>query len=310
MEQGYEFEDVLIVPRLSSVNSRADVDISISVGPLKLKMPIVAAPMHGIISADMVVALDALGAMGILHRFHDDYGVWYNALRACAAADNWGAAVGLNHMIYRDAISMGCPLICIDVANGYLYSVAKYVSEVAKFIQSERVDTLIMAGNVVTIDGVNMLTDAGASIIRVGIGSGSLCITRDVTGIGVPQLTAIQNCDNSYARCIIADGGIRTSGDIVKAIAAGADLVMIGSLFAKAFESANGGTIYGMASKKMQEEHYHETKSIEGIEQTIAKTTSLEGLVTDLAWGIKSACTYLNAHTLEELQNNAIFIQA
>jgi len=309
MKKGYEFDDVLLVPQQSTIDSRSDVDISVQLGYMKLAVPIIASPMRGIISPKMIKHLDKLGTLGILHRFHDDYGEWYKQLRDCSDASNWGAAVGLGNLTYRDAIGMGCSIICVDVANGYLYNVSKYVETIAEFIQKEGSGTMIMAGNVVTRQGANWLSNAGANIIRVGIGSGALCITRQVTGVGVPQLTAIMDCDNSIATSITADGGIRSPGDIVKALAAGADTVMIGSMFAKAYESANGGTIYGMASRWLQEEHYHETKSVEGIEKVVAKSIPLSNLIEELVWGIKSACTYLNAKNLEELQLNAEFIE-
>ena len=165
-----------------------------------------------------------------------------------------------------------------------------------------------MVGNVVTARGFDALSDAGADIVRVGIGNGSLCTTTKVTGVGMPQLSAISDCvksENFYRETLpvylAADGGIRYAGDIVKALAFGADVVMIGSLFGSTFESAHKGVIRGMASKTLQEDYYHTVKSIEGIEKAQPKTISVEDLMEQLSWGIKSAMTYLNASTIYDL---------
>jgi IMP dehydrogenase len=166
-----------------------------------------------------------------------------------------------------------------------------------------------MVGNVATYESARILADAGADMIRVGIGNGALCTTRNVTGVGVPQLTALDNCKDVDA-IIVCDGGIRNSGDAVKALAAGADVLMMGSPFARTYESANNGIIYGQASRKLQEEYYHSVKSVEGLEKEIEKDISLADLISEYTWGMRSAFTYLDAGNIKELQKNATWIEA
>ena len=161
--------------------------------------------------------------------------------------------------------------------------------------------TLLMAGNVATYDGANALYNAGCDIVRCGIGSGGLCSTRNVTGVGIPQLSAIMDC--SQSDCILlADGGIRNSGDAVKAFVFGSDIIMLGSLLAQTYESPSEGIIYGMASRHLQEMKYTQIKSVEGFEKVIEKKMSLAQFVEEFSWGIKSAGTYLNARNLKEFQ--------
>ena len=151
-------------------------------------------------------------------------------------------------------------------------------------------------------------------MIRIGIGSGNLCITRNVTGIGKPQLQAIWDCaietNSKHFPATVADGGLVSSGDMVKALAAGANFLMMGSLFATAYESDNDGHISGMASRHHQEEHYHAVRSVEGITQQVSKHNYLKEMVEQWSWSIKSACTYVGAKNLSELRENARFIRS
>lgn len=327
----YDYDDLLLIPTPSKVNSREDVDISIELSKfLKLKIPIIASPMIGIVNPQLIVKLSHLGGIGILHRWYEDISDWkfdiYEISKTCT---NWGFSIGLSgDLDYEYPLDMGAKVICIDVANGYLESVKKRVLEIYNFIYDNNYDCLIMSGNVVTDIGALDLAGNGTDLIRVGIGSGGLCTTRNVTGVGLPQLTAINECakiksrtyfkykeedkvvvtDEKIApRYIVADGGIKNSGDAVKAFAVGADLVMLGSLLGNVYESSHNGTIYGMASRRHQEEYYHTTKSVEGIERAITKTVPLEDFIKDFTYGIKSAFTYLNVSSIEELHNNEPF---
>jgi len=317
MKTTYDFKDVYLKPLLSSLNSREEVDLSVRLSEeVKLQIPIIASPMKGIISPAIVSGLSNLGGIGIIHRFQNQdemmKDIRNSLLGMHVDPPYFGVAIGLDDDRYKKALDYGCMIICVDVANGYLDCVHKFCEEVADYIQTYSYDCLLMAGNVVSYDGCNALTNAGVNMIRVGIGTGALCKTREVTGIGVGQIDALIDCDH-YGRAkntlLVADGGMKTSGDIVKAFAAGADLVMLGSSLGKAFESSHNGLIYGMASRRLQEEYYHSVKSVEGIEQEIEKDTSLNSFISELVYGIKSACTYLNARNIKQLWENAVFTE-
>jgi IMP dehydrogenase len=262
------------------------------------------------ISDELILEVSRCGGLALLHRFqsNDDFDASISCIKK---AENWGAAISTgNHGVERAklALNNGARIVCIDVANGYTEAVRSFTSTIKNLIIKGNYKTALMVGNVVTAEGFDALADEGADIVRVGIGSGQLCTTTKVTGVGMPQLSAIGKCmdsvsynRNEFPVYMAADGGIRYSGDIVKAIVYGADFVMIGSLFGSTFESAHKGVIRGMASRTLQEEYYHTVKSIEGIEKAQPKTISVEDLMEQLSWGIKSAMTYLNARVLDDL---------
>lgn len=340
MKQGYDLDDVLLIPTNSSVCSRDAVSLATIIGnKFYLKIPIIASPMSGIVGVTLIKELGRLGGIGILHRFYNDAIQRQHDLEALEEnATNFGVAVGLNDPFYKEACYSGASIICIDVANGYLKSVLDFTQEVAAHIENNKYNCLVMAGNVATYDGAEALYNCGAQLIRTGIGSGTLCTTRNNTGIGVPQATAI--LDSSHKMCyntttyvtspeqaepyyskyayqsdehadwkVVADGGIKTSGDGVKALALGADFLMLGTLFSRCFESDHNGHIEGMASREFQEQFYGEVKkSVEGVQQSAIKNISLEALLTEFCWNMKSAFTYCNSTNIAELHSNAGFI--
>jgi IMP dehydrogenase len=323
--KGYDFDDVLLIPRESRINSRESVDVSTMLGNTELKIPIIAAPMKGIVGVDLIIELGKVGGLGILPRFYNDQqerNIDISRLeRACT---NYGVAVGLKDTVFMEAMHAGACVICIDVANGYIDSVCEFIQTINDYRATHDFNCVIMAGNVATYEGANKLYKAGAEVIRVGIGSGALCITRNMTGVGVPQITAINDCayvpyikelgtsKNARSEWItIADGGIRNSGDAVKALAAGGDAVMIGTLFESCIESDHDGEIRGMASKEHQEQFYGEVKkSVEGIQRKAAeKIIPLSKFIDKFIWNMKSAFTYLNAKNIDELHENAYFTE-
>ena len=309
VNRGVDFDDVLLIPGVSdSISSREEVDISTYLGKIKLKIPIIASPMKGIVGIGIIRGIFDAGGIGILHRFHNNDSDRENIIgNLWDAGGDFGIAVGLDDDFYHLALAKGASIICIDVANGYLPSVRRFVDEIATCITKKNYSCEVMAGNVATMDGAQSLYDAGASIIRVGIGSGQLCTTRNNTGIGVPQLTAISDCIGDWY--VVADGGIRNSGDAVKALAVGADAVMIGSLFGHCNESEHDGHISGMASEEFQKQFYGEVKkSVEGITKECEKSVSLETFLKEFSWNMKSAFTYLNSNNITALQATAQFI--
>ena len=314
VKKGYSFDDLLLVPLVTDMSSRQEVNIARAFelndgSEMELKVPIFASPMKGITGINLVSRIGAVGGLGILHRFFNSPEEHIENIQQLEKAGNpYGIAVGLGSDLIEMAPNLkGLKVICVDVANGYLKPVRDYIRKVYELTKD--LPIVVMAGNIADEKGVRSLHEAGASLLRVGIGPGKLCTTRNVTGVGVPQITAISDCDVGLGS-VVADGGIRNSGDIVKALAVGADFVMLGSLFARVHESDNEGVIYGMASRKLQQEYYSIVRSVEGIEKKIdAPSISLDELLDELAWGIKSACTYVNAKNLDELAQNATFIE-
>jgi IMP dehydrogenase len=302
---------VLIKPKPSTVNSRSEVDISVYLSKdVVLGFPVIAAPMRGIVDANFAIALSKLGGIAILHRFYDTKEKWISEIeKVYEDSERFGLSTGLNENGYEWLLEYNPDILCIDVANGYTKQLAKYCNEIANYIFKNNLSTLLMSGNVADKEGFSQLVNAGVSLVRVGIGSGGLCSTRNVTGIGVPQISAIQDCArSSYNATIVADGGIRNSGDAVKAFVAGADVIMSGSLFGQTFESPSEGVIYGMASRKLQEMRYTQIRSVEGIEKVVDKKMSLEQFVDEFSWGLRSAGTYLNAKNIEEIRMNSEFV--
>ena len=311
-QQGLEFDDVLIKPILSGIKSREEVDISVALTDnCRLDFPLIASPMRNIVDANFSVMLAELGGLGILHRFYNTDTEWDNEVDIISKAKRYGLAIGLSESPKRtySMLDMNPTIFLVDVANGYMSTLLYVCDKLSEYINKNNLDTLLMAGNVATYDGAMALYNNGVDMIRVGLGSGGLCSTRSVTGVGVPQITALLETANIDA-LIVSDGGLKNSGDAVKAFVGGADLCMAGSLFAQTFESPNDNKIFGMASRDLMEFKHTQIKSVEGFSKDIEKTMSLKQFVDEFSWGIKSAATYLNAKNLDEMRSNGEFILA
>jgi IMP dehydrogenase len=306
-----DLDKILLMPRPSSVNSREEVSLETSIGNIKVSMPIIASPMKGIVDPKFISLLSDYGILGILHRFYSTDEEWITDVRYLRDNANlFGISFGLqsNDSTIKFALDQGAKVLCLDVANGYLDSVLNRCETIADIIYSNNYSAYLMSGNVVTDIGVLNLRNSGVDLVRVGIGTGALCTTRIVTGVGYPQTYAIRDCSKVDDIKIVADGGIKTSGDIMKALALGADFVMIGSLFGTAYESASNSSIYGMASKRIQEQYYDSIKSVEGIEVSIKQKRPLSEILHDLAYGLKSACTYLDCYNINSIQTKVNII--
>jgi len=311
--KGLEFDDVLITPIPSSVSSRDDVDISVKLSDnLTLKFPLIASPMVGVVDGAFAKKLSDLGGLAIIHRFYETHEEKIqDIVENLSPSDNFGISIKIGQEGFENYLTYNPKILVIDTANGYTEKLLQYSEKVKNYIVKHDLKTLLMAGNVVSQAGCSELHNAGCDIIRVGIGGGSPCSTRNQTGIGIPNISAIMHCNSILEReyKIIIDGGIKNSGDFVKAIAAGADLGIAGKLFAQCYEAPNKGTLYGMASRTHMNKTETKIKSVEGIDIPIKKQYSLEQFVSEFGYGIKSAGTYLNARSLEEIYLNGEFIQ-
>lgn len=324
-EVGYTFDDVLLVPKHSSVKSREDVDLSTTLGSIKLRLPILSANMDTVTESDMAIAMGRAGGAGVLHRFAKMNEV-YKWCEQCRAANVPSiVSVGLDPDSVATVKAVGMhkliDAICIDVAHGDHERVVR----LTKYLRENFFFPDIIAGNVATGLGAARLAHAGANVIKVGVGPGSVCSTRTMTGHGVPQLSAIDEVVKTLAQqkldknvTVIADGGIKTSGDIIKALAAGADCVMLGSLLAATDETPGDivtidGLQYksyrGMASYEAQKEKRPDrTPRVEGVSAKIPLRGPVGSILNDLEAGIRSGLSYSGASNLFELRNNAEFI--
>jgi IMP dehydrogenase len=313
MIEGLEFKDVLILPRISTIKSRSEINLSHTFTghgvSLQLETPLFSAPMEGIVSKELIVALGENGACGILHRGYKSVGDWCRDIDYIASKNvPFGISVGIGdeHNIIDYSLRKGANIILVDVAHGNMVWLHEYLKSIAKKVHKN--NALLMSGNVVEFTGANALRNSEVDLIRCGIGSGNLCSTREKTSIGCPQITAIQNCV-STGLSIISDGGIRSAGDAVKAFASGASGIMLGSLLANCYESGHEGEIRGQASKEYQEEFYGEHKSIEGVVKKAEKNISVKDFIKDFSMNLKSACSYLGVNKLDEVSSVAEFIK-
>ena len=320
MNKGITYDDVLLVPQYSDIISRREVNLTTDFGKgIELSLPIIASPMDTVSEADMAGNLGELGGLSIIHRYNtvEEQSAMIASLGKKVLV---GAAVGVldDYMDRsRAAIEAGAKVICIDVAHGHHVLVKRALQSIRELVGD---DIHIMAGNVATLEGFNDLADWGADSIRCNIGGGSICTTRVQTGHGVPGLETILQCAKSDRDAkIIADGGIKNSGDIVKAFAAGADAVMLGSLLAgtdcspgTVFKTETGElrkTYRGMASAAAQRDWRGRVSSCEGISSSVPYRGKLADVIKELERGIRSGLSYSGARSVRELQAKAQWMQ-
>lgn len=315
------FDDVLLVPRKLEMRSRRDPEIKTKFTKnYTMDIPVIAANMDTVTEAPMAIAMAEMGGVGILHRFMDiETQVEEVKKMAAAGLKTISASVGVNKEWEdraRAVVDAGCNVITIDIAHGHAVSMLETMEGLKKAFPE--VD--IVAGNIATPEAVRDLVNAGADAVKVGIGPGSMCTTRIITGCGVPQLTAVATCAvvaKEMGVPLIADGGIKTSGDIVKALSAGADSVMVGSLLSGTIESPgeikSGRKLYrGMASKSAQVSWrggVPDGMAAEGESTFVNVKGHVKDVVGELCGGLRSGMTYLNAGEISEICDQAEFMQ-
>ena len=311
-EAAITFDDVLLVPAYNHHDSRRIVEIGMTdkTGKLSLGLPVMTANMDTLTADGMANFIGAKGGIGVLHRFssiEDNIEMF----KRCTTPVFVSVGTSEQEIARVDALkSVGAQYFCVDVAHGH----AKYVGKMIKRMRDMLPNECIMAGNVATYAGADYLASVHADIIKVGIGPGSVCTTRIKTGFGVPQLTAISECARAD-RSIVADGGIRTPGDVVKALAFGADFVMIGGMLAgtrptpgEPIQDENGKAwkVYrGMASREVAEDHLGgltDWKTAEGISTKVPYREDEDQIIADIVGGLRSGMTYAGANTIRELQ--------
>jgi IMP dehydrogenase len=316
------FDDILMVPQYSEVISRSYVDLKMSVGGYTwLDFPVIASPMDTVCEKDMAIAMAESGGIGIIHRFMSVK----NQIRMVEQVSRHknlglpvGAALSTNFIEEHvdKLIKSGASMLLIDTANGHSKMAIDAVVRLKNIVGDS---VHIMAGNVATIEGYIALDVAGADSIRVGIGGGSMCTTRIVSGHGIPTLSSIINVREAKDKfglnaAIVADGGIRNTGDMIKAFAAGADSVMLGSMLAGTDESPGSlhfkgdkkfKSFRGMASKEANKDK--EIAIAEGVSAMIPYKGSVKDIIKDIRGGLGSGCSYSGVDFLHDLYKESMY---
>jgi len=310
-QSAFTFDDVLLVPAYNHHESRRLVDIQArdQLNKLKLSLPLLSANMDTVTESAMANFMASKGGMGVIHRFMS---IDRNVEEFKKTNAKAFVSIGCTEKELARAEALrdaGAEYFCLDVAHAH----AKYVGHMLKRLREMLPEACLMTGNVATYAGADYLSSCGADIIKVGIGGGSVCTTRIKTGFGVPMLSSIQECARA-GRSIVADGGIRTPGDIVKALAFGADFVMIGGMLAGTrptpgvVQTTNDGQKFkqyrGMASKEAQDDfsNMSDWKTAEGVAVEVLYREDEDAIIADIIGGLRSGLTYGGASTIKELQ--------
>lgn len=332
MKEALTFDDVLLVPQKSRYSPRKVSTAIELTKKIKLEIPLLSSAMDTVTESQMAITLAKAGGLGVIHKNMDITEQMAEIRKVKAKRLLCGAAVSVGEEAIKRAkalASVGVGLIIIDVAHGHYYKVAETIKVLKKLIGKK---VVIVGGNVATGKATIDLIKAGADVIKVGVGPGSICTTRVIAGIGVPQLTAIIDAVKAAKKTktpIIADGGIKYSGDIVKALAAGANAVMIGSLFAGTDESPGKvvtikgekfkvyrgmGSIEAMKKgskdRYMQDDKKTSKEMIaEGVVGYVPYKGSIKNVIYQLIGGLKQGLGYCGAKDIKELQKKAEFIK-
>ena len=319
-----DFSDVLLKPKRSTLSSRKSVELERQFAFWK-GIPIMASNMDGVGTFAMAKLLQKYDMFTILGKYYtfDD---WKTAISGGLRLNNIAVSTGANAIWDDNAVDYNTTktvlkqwpdikFICIDVANGYQQNFSDFVSR----IRDEYPDKTIIAGNVITGEMVEQLIISGADIVKCGIGPGSVCTTRTMTGVGVPQLSGIIECADAahgLGGHIISDGGCVVPGDVAKAFGAGADFVMLGGMLALHDESEMemiGGKyeFYGMSSDRAKDIHGARKdgyRCSEGKAITLNSRGPVKNTVEEILGGLRSACTYIGARRIKDMPKCATFV--
>jgi IMP dehydrogenase len=331
IKEALTFDDVLLLPQYSSIvpaNTNLNVKLSENIN---LKLPFLSSAMDTVTESKMAIAMAKNGGIGIIHRNLEIKKQCNEIKKVKKMRFKVGAAIGTsqNELVRaKNLIDCGTDMIVIDTAHGHSTNVIKMLNKVKRFNKN----ITVCVGNIATGDAAKLLYNSGADILKVGIGPGSICTTRMVAGIGVPQITALLNVKKAVNKKkikIISDGGIKFSGDIIKAIAAGADAIMMGSIFAgteespgKVFKLKNrlykfyrgmgsiGAMSSGSSERYFQKNYKDKSKFVpEGVESRVLFKGKVSKIIYQLQGGLRSSMGYMGAQKIEEISNRSRFIK-
>jgi len=323
IKEGLTFDDVLLTPKHSNIVSRSHVDLTVEVNDHEFSNPIIPANMKSIVGKQMLDSIFDYGGLGILHRFLPfeeqlqivDYFIEVGG--RITPFNHIGFSIGVQeedkHRVSK-LVDKGVQIFCIDIAHGDSDSAIN----MTKFIRQLDKNITIIAGNVATADGAALLWKAGADIVKVGVGGGSLCTTRIETGNGVPQLTALidvygakENWEQILGKnlYIIGDGGIKNAGDMVKALCF-CDMIMAGNVFAGCSETPGKVLCIGDNTyKEYVGSSTHKTNYVEGVSALVPAKGSFSVVLQKMLEGIRSGCSYQGVSNLEDLRKNPEFVK-
>ena len=331
IKESLTFDDVLLLPRYSDVLP-AETNIEVKLSKfVKLQAPFLSSAMDTVTESKMAIAIAKSGGLGIIHRNLSIKKQCIEVLKVKKLKLLVGAAVGTSNQDLERAkalIGSGVDLLVIDTAHGHSKKVLKTLTDIKKIVSK----TSICVGNIATGEAAKKLYNSGADILKVGIGPGSICTTRMIAGIGVPQITAIIDVKRSIKNKkikIISDGGIKFSGDAAKALAAGADAIMMGSIFAGTDESPGkkikiknkfyklyrgmgsiGAMSAGSSNRYFQKNYKDKSKFVpEGVEARVPYKGKVSQIIYQLQGGLRSSMGYIGAKDLNQINKNAKFIK-
>ena len=332
IKEALTFDDVTLAPNYSEILP-SEVDTSITLGThLKLKVPLLSSAMDTVTESKMAIALAKAGGIGVIHRNLNIKQQILEIKKVKKLSLKVGAAIGASETEFiraRAIIKEGVDLIVVDTAHGHTKKVGEIIRYVKKIKNNK---TALCAGNIATPEAAKFLIKLGVDIIKVGIGPGSICTTRLVAGIGVPQLSAILSVRNGIKNKkvkIISDGGIKYSGDLAKAFAAGADAVMIGSLFAgtnetpgklikkngKLYKSFRGMGSVGAMNKGSADRYFQKKQKdiskyvAEGVEGFVKYKGDVGSIIYKLVGGLKSSMGYLGSKNIIRHKEKPNFVK-
>lgn len=331
INEALTYDDVLLVPQYSTIVP-ADTSIATTLGSLSLELPFLSAPMDTVTEAPMAIAMAQAGALGVIHKNMTAKKQAAEVGKVVAKKLQVGAAVSVGDEQFDRAVALvnaGASLLVVDSAHGHSKGVLDQIKRLKKQFKKQ---VVIVGGNVASHEGTTALIKAGADVVKVGVGPGSICTTRVVAGIGVPQLTAVMEAVAAAQKTktpVIADGGIKYSGDIVKALAAGASAIMAGGLFSGTAESP--GKVVTKGGKKMKmyrgmgsedammagsKDRYGQKGTKEKkklVPEGVVGYTDYKGKVADilvqLAGGVQAGMGYNGAKNIATLQKKAQFVR-
>ena len=331
IKEALTFDDVLLTPKYSDVlPSQTNLFTELS-KKIKLKLPFLSSAMDTVTESKMAIAIAKEGGLGVIHRNLNIKKQSIEVLKVKNKKLLVGAAVGTNNNEIdrvKSLIDNDVDLIVIDTAHGHSKKVLKILSKIKKIISKKT----LCVGNIASGEAAKRLYDVGADIVKVGIGPGSICTTRMVAGIGVPQISAIIDVKKKLKQKkikIISDGGIKFSGDLIKALAAGADAIMMGSIFAGTEESPGkkfrlGNKIFkkyrgmgsigamsaGSADRYFQIKEQNPSKYVpEGVEGRVKYKGLVKDIVYKLQGGLRSSMGYIGAKNIKEIRTNSKFVK-